>query len=1334
MSKSNNEKAKSNKKLYAEAKENEAGIFVDVNGTADILPAGPRWTPEQLDAIERRGENLLVAAAAGSGKTSVMVERVRRIVCDEEIPVEDILVVTFTKAAAAEMKDRIRRALIDALDAEDPNSERSKKLRAQIRNLPLAQISTFHAFGMSVIKRFFYLTDIDPGTRIAEETECAILKEEALDELIEEEFEKYDPAFIEFMDNYSGDRSDYQVRLIILEAAKKIFAMPHGMAWADARIAEMENIREDFGASTFWHALKEDIEIKLASAIDLTGKAVQILEDAGIEDKAEQLRAYEVNRYEEALSLFKSWECGNREKPDGEVDKKEASDSSPLSAEDIMLSAKEILSANVPNLNAPKGELAAVYKEIQQSIKLVRDEAKKIVRDGIVKPYFANDISDALFEVELDAVPLRELMRLTKRFDEIYSEKKRDAGMMDFNDIEHYALQILEHDEASEYYKNKLKYIFIDEYQDTNLMQEAIIDCIKGDDNLFMVGDIKQSIYKFRLAESSIFQNKYDRFKSGTEEKADVIDLNRNHRSKSPIIDFINSIFRPLMSGYDEDAELYCGDEYDGELLREPEIHVVMAEETIEEHGAAEASLDGTSKETSNDNSNVPSSVTADTGGESDDSPESWDKVYLEAKHVARIIKENLGKEFFDSKAKPKHARPLEKRDIVVLMRSVSSYASLYSQALQEEGIDAYLEGDDGYFDTLEISAFINLLAVIDNIRQDIPLISVLHSGIFGFTSKELAEIRLLCRQGSFSEAFIGLAKAGMDELRASPGKFTENTCELAENSGGESVGTDGDDVTDYNAETPAEKGGAISKDEKEKLLSKCAAVLDKISYWQNLSLTMPLDRYVWRLMLESNCYVSMGALPRGGARQANLRALCDMAEKYAAERQATLYGFLNYVSAVKSGNVRIPEVSALGEGDDVVRIMTIHKSKGLEFPMVIVSGLGTSKKYARGNTFRMHKDIGLSLTLKSGKEHWQKDILIKDIITSRTKQEEIDEEIRVLYVALTRARDILYLVGYEDKDISDFAANGTISHSQYMQMILPGNAYKVFYVNADDGANPSDDALANNDISIHEITAEKRDAILAQLNYEYPFEKARKLKSKYSVSELNKESKGEAEKKSKGASTKESKSELSKYQNTDADTNARKKSFFVFASNEDEGGMLTEMSAAERGTVYHRVLEKLDFAKALDPSYIDSKVAYMVDKNIISEEELASVDIGKIKSFFDSEIGKRASAAASNGMLEKERPFTLMINKDGQDVLVQGIIDCYFRVADGGELRTVLLDYKSNRIRGGVPRQEEIRRISDMYRTQLAVYRLALEEAGLRPVDEVYLYLLDIGEAIAVD
>ena len=1197
---------------------------IDKSDAAALVPDGPRWTPKQLEAIERRKENLLVAAAAGSGKTSVMVERVKRMVCDEGIPVEDILVVTFTNAAAAEMKDRIRKALIDAVDAEDPNTDGSRKLREQIRNLPLAQISTFHAFGMSVIKRFFYLTDMDPGTRVGEETEFAILKENALDALLEEEFEKAEPSFIEFMDNYSGDRSDYKVRMLILDAAGKIYAMPHGMDWAYDRVKEMEDIRNSFGETGLWRILKEDIGAKLEKAIALTKRAADILCDAGIDEKAEQLRAEEIAKYEEVLAIF----------------------GSTRSAEEIMKEASTILNAKIPNLTAPKGELAEVYKSIQSSFQGPRDEARKIIRTELVKPYFASDISDLFTEVELDAVPLKELLRLVERFTELYAEEKRDAGLMDFDDIERYTFAILENDEACEYYRSRLKYIFVDEYQDTNLMQEAIISRIKGSDNLFMVGDIKQSIYKFRLAEPSIFQGKYERFKSGEEESSAVVDLNRNHRSKKTIVDFINGIFRPLMAGYDKDAELYCGIDYDGELLREPEIHIVMASE------------DAAPKE------------------EPDSNSEAWDKVYLEAKHVARIIKENLGKPFMDSKAKAPHERPLEKRDIVVLMRSVSNYAGLYSQALEEEGIDAYLEGDDGYFDTLEIGAFINLLTVIDNINQDVPLLSVLHSGIFGFTSKELAEIRVLCRNGSFADAFTNLAKS-----------------------------------EDYEEETDAEKAGAITTDEKQKLITKCKAVLEKISYWQDLSLAMPLDKYIWRLMLESNCYVSMGALPRGGARQANLRALCDMAEKYAAERQATLYGFLNYVSAVKAGNVKIPEVSALGEGDDVVRIMTIHKSKGLEFPMVIISGLGSSKTYGRGGTFRLHKDIGLALTLKSGKEHWKKDVLLQSMIKSRAQQEEIEEEIRVLYVALTRARDILYLVGYEDKDIDEFAENGIISTSQYMKMIIPGHDYKVFHVSAESEVSDKEIVSPVERFDIPELTEEKKEAILAQLNYRYPFEEARKLKSKYSVSELNKSDAKEA----------------------DGEGVRPQRTFFVASNSEDVGGILADITAAERGTAYHKVFERLDFAKASDEGYIDAELNIMEEKGILSEEEKAAVEVDRIKAFFETDIGRRAAAAATRGMLEKERPFTLVIDKDGHDVLVQGVIDCYFREEIDGELRTVLLDYKSNKVRKDLPIEEEIKRLSDMYRKQLEIYRIALTEAGLVPVDDAYLYLLDIGRAISV-
>lgn len=1248
----------------------EESVLEGVMATEATTEArGPRWTPEQLDAIERRGENLLVAAAAGSGKTSVMVERVKRMVCDEDIPVEDILVVTFTNAAAAEMKDRIRAALSDAVDSEDPSSDRSKILRAQLRNLPLAQISTFHAFGMSVIKRFFYLTDLDPGTRVGEETEFAILKEEALDELLDEEFEKSNPSFIEFMDNYSSDRGDYLVRNLILDATKKIFALPHGLEWAEDRVAEMENIREDFAKTSLWKILKADIEGKLEKAISLTVSAVELLESNGIEDKAEQLKIEEIARYGNVLSSFRNFDS------EGEGEEK--------SPEDLFTHAQRILTEKIKSLNAPKGELAEVYKDIKSSIQHYRGDARKTINDGIIKPYLANDISDIYKEIEMSAVSLRELIRLTARFNELYSEKKRDAGMMDFDDIEQYTLAILEHDEASDYYKSRLKYIFVDEYQDTNLMQEAIISRIKGDNNLFMVGDIKQSIYKFRLAEPSIFQGKYERFKGGLEAQSDVIDLNRNHRSKSTIVDFINGIFRPLMSGYDKDAQLYCGDKYDGELLYEAEIHVVMAEEltsdTSDADAVAAAEAVGTTDVVTEGTAETGSSTSEDADDLGEDNPEMWDKVYLEAKHVARIIKENLGNEFMDSKAKPIHARPLEKRDVVVLMRSVSSYASLYSQALQEEGIDAYLEGDDGYFDTLEISAFINLLSIIDNVNRDVPLISVLHSGIFGFTSKELAEIRMLCRNGSFSEAFIDLARTELE------------TTEVSE----------------------AEKVGAITKDEKQKIILKCRNALDKIGYWQKLSLTMPLDRYVWRLMIESNCYVSMGALPRGSARQANLRALCDMAEKYTSERQATLYGFLNYISAVKSGNVKTPEVSALGEGDDVVRIMTIHKSKGLEFPMVIVSGLGSRKSYASDGSFRMHKDIGMSLTLKSGKDHWRKETILKTMISSRVKQEEIEEEIRVLYVALTRARDILYLVGYEDKDIDEFAGNGIIAYDQYLKMIVPNHSYKVIRMNAGDDITIPIGKACDDKISHRKITEEERDAITKNLGYKYPYEDSRRLKSKYSVSELNKAS-GE---------DKQNEEKI-----------MRKKTLFFASNSEDEGGILAEISAAERGTVYHKILEKVDFTKTDDPVYVDSVVSEMVEKGMLSDEEVSAVNLEKVKAFFDSEIGRRASKAASLGMLEKERPFTLIVDMAGQEVLVQGVIDCYFREDNGGAPATVLIDYKSNKVREDVPLEEELSRIKDTYRKQMEIYRVALLEAGLGPIDEVYLYLIDVGKAIAVD
>lgn len=1201
---------------------------------------GPRWTTEQEKAITQRGKNILVSAAAGSGKTSVMVERIRRMVMEEDVPVESLLVVTFTNAAASEMKERIRKALVKALSEVDPGTEKSKNLRKQIRNLYEAQISTFHAFGTSVIRRFFYLIDLEPGISVGDETQFTLLKNDAMDTLMEEKFLSGDENFISFMNDYSGDRSDREVRNLISEAYTKINAMPHGFTWAKNCISEMEKAREKFADSSLWKIIYENIRVQLNKAIYFMEKAVSILGDAGLTEQEERLRSKELEMYLKAKALLDAYDICDESKVDSEVKK---------SPQDLTGELKGLLEESMDRFYPPKGELQNVYAEIKDEFNAARKTARAIVIKRIIEPYLSIDLDEQLMEIEADALPLKTLIDLTERFAEIYHDAKSEAGIMDFDDIEHYTLEILEKSEAAEYYKKIFRYIFIDEYQDTNLMQEAIIERIKGDDNLFMVGDIKQSIYKFRLAEPSIFKGKYDGFKTGLYSDSIAIDLNQNHRSKSPIIDFINGVFRPLMKDYDEDAELNCGDKYDGEHLFTPEIHLLVPNTLAEGNGLQDAEA-----------INEEKSAVQDTDKESYDEPgyyEEWDSDYVEARHVAEIIKENLGRPFFDSKGSPPRVRPLKKRDIVVLLRGMKNCASLYDEALQDAGIDAYIEGDDGYFDTMEIEVFVNLLTIIDNLMNDVALISVLHSDIFGFSASDLARMRVAVREGSFAEVFLAFVR--------------------------------GEDFE-------AEKGIHI-------LTEKCKNAMAKIEEWRKLASTMPLEKYIWHLLIDSGSYITMGALPKGGARQANLRALCDMAESFSDKRQATLYSFLNYIGAIKKRKVKIPEASRISEGEDAVRIMTIHKSKGLEFPMVIVAGLGKQKRYGGSGTFSIHKDVGLALTLKSGKGHWQKKILTQRVIGAINREEEEDEEIRVLYVALTRARDILYLTGYEKTDIRDKMASGITSDSQYMTMILPGRDYKTYFVDLNAA---SDVFKRRNEVknikSSGELTEEEKEKLLKQLDYVYPHEEARKLKSKYSVSEIN---------------------------------NKARHVIIRRDENSDIGGEIAGLSAAEKGTAYHKIMERLSFSSSVRDgiSYIETEVNKMLEMNIISNEELNAIDLKNIDRFFKSELGKRAAAAEEEGLLERERPFTMIMEKSGEEVLVQGIIDCYFTELVDGKKKTTLLDYKSNRIFRDRPMEEEFNRMRSLYSEQIDIYKTAINEAGEGPVTESYLYLLDIGETVVV-
>lgn len=1168
------------------------------------------WTREQQEAIDRRNANILVAAAAGSGKTAVLVERIKKLIIEDGVPIDRMLIVTFTNAAAAEMKEKIRAALYKEIEADPENSE---KLRQQLNLLPRANISTFHAFALDVIRRFFYTADIEPSFSICDDAQRTILKEDAMDLLLESAFAEGSEEFYDFLGWYSDERNMYQIRELLDSAYSVLQSLPYPWRWLDEKIEDLKLSPEAFADSYLMDQLWEYVNASLTEAADQEEKAADALASAGLQRLAEKLQTEELPHYTAMAEAAARRDFENTRQ----------------------------LVCSLPGVRlAAKKDEKEDYEQVKPLVKALRDRASAAAKE-LKTLCFSEDLEDQIRELNQTAPKAETLRALLLDFDRIFADAKAERRLVDFNDIEHFCLEILEDSEAAAYYRNKFEYIFIDEYQDTNILQEEIISRVKREDNLFMVGDIKQSIYKFRLAEPEIFRRKYEAY--GADHNTSVkIDLNKNFRSKKTIIDEINLIFSDLMEGYDEQAMLYAGVEYAGPHLFTPALRVVDM-----------AGVDAGDEELA-----------------------ALRSAEIEALEVCRLIHENVGRTFFDHKTGCE--RPLRLSDIVVLMRGVKNYADIFANALRESGIESFVDDSDGYFDTMEIEVFMNLLSVIDNKMQDVPLISVLHSEIFGFSAEELGRVRAAFREGSYAGAF--LQYASLSKGHPSGGIKTPETAAL-------------DDAADSS------------------LAEKCAKALADLRRWKEMAASQPLGKFIWSLLLETGYYLQMGTQPGGSQRQANLRALVDKAEAYSESRQGSLYSFVRYIDAVKQRKVPMGQVKLVGENDDLVRIMTIHKSKGLEFPMVIVSGLGRRLNYTRmGRGVTLHKDLGLGMTLADFEGHWYKQTLLQRLIGRQIHREEYQEEVRILYVALTRAKDFLFLTGCV-RDGEKFRENrdtGLTGDSCYLDMIGEVSDFQMVDPNQLSPAGAERRGRYGNpmdwDIYDGEPDAAKEREILRRLNFVYPHEKARTLKSKYSVTELNWE----------GRQT-----------DDQADQPVREITLAVPKFRQGERAL----TAAERGTVYHGIMERIDFARAAEEgeAYLKEAAEAMVQAGIFTEKEIKAVRLSRIADFFSSELGLRCASAFADGRLQRERHFNLLQKKEGETVIVQGIIDCFFE--EDGEV--VLLDYKTNWIDREKSFEEEAERLRSAYQEQIVIYKEALTQAAGLPVKEAYLYLLGMGKSI---
>ncbi len=1247
-----------------------------------------KWTEEQLAAIEMRGKNMLVSAAAGSGKTAVLVERIKRLILEDGVELTQMLIVTFSSAAASEMREKIVSAINDSLEQPELPPEQERFLRRQLNSMHKANISTFHAFSMEVIRRYFHLIHLEPNFKICDDAQKTILQTEAMEELFTERFAESSPEFLEFLRRYAGSKNENAVKELIRSTHEFIQSIPDPRGWLDAHVEQLSAGVEEFLRGPAFREMTQRIRGDLRLVLRYLEQTEELLTHGGVESLIPK-NAVDMGMIE---GLLQSFDADEREKTSG--------------TEWFDGLSRAMKAGKFQTFRASKEENEA-YGEIREPVKQLRDRAKAIFKK-LTELYLAKPLSSYVGEIRQTAEPARYLEGLVWDFDRRYRLKKEKKRVLDFNDIEHYALAVLEHEEAAEEYRRRFHYIFIDEYQDSNVVQETLIDRIKRDDNLFMVGDVKQSIYKFRLAEPELFIGKYEAFRSGVRPQDRKLDLNRNFRSKGNVVRGVNDVFSRIMTkettgmDYDGAAALYQGVAYEGPLDYPLELHL-----------ADDRQLTGEDLE----------------GGGPDEEIRELKKAEVEAAVAAQLVRQAIGKPIYDGKKNVE--RPLRKRDMVILLRGAKNYADLYYTALTDAGIPAFVDAGDGYFDTLEIQVFLNVLRVIDNKKQDVPLLSALRSPVFGFTIPELAEIRAAHRRGSYYEALAAASAAG------------------------------GVSVTEGNADASLEIEPESVRKPASELAAKCADTLARLARWKEQASYLPLAEFIRMLLRDTGYSLYVGALPGGTQRQANLRALVDKAVAFQNAQMKGLFGFIRYIEALQEGKVSMGQVRLISENDDVVRIMTVHKSKGLEFPYVLVGGLG--KRFNRdggGAKAGMHKELGLALRLVEPEDHCYKKTLLQTIIEQKKAAEDMAEEIRILYVAFTRAMDQMVLLGTvtnagEQLEQLEYRQEEDVFGAKsYLELILPAllaagvdlrihdrGQLQAAKREADEDLLLLQKGLAGGFAEGPEDAAPElvRREVERRLGFSYEYEKALGMKSKYSVSEL---ARGDVTERPLAGRV-----VVGEVDAAEAAWNADRGEITDFRQKASVAAPRFTMkkksfTGAEKGTILHKIMEHIPFdAERFGSGEQDSGqnaeraiedfVTDMTARLLLTEEEAGAADLRKIAGFFRSEIGKRACRAE---LVRKEVSFNLKKQMEGETVIVQGTIDCFFRerLADGTR-RTVLLDYKSNYVPKDEVGEPDTDRLLERYRPQVMMYREALEKIkGIR-VDESYLYLFGIGRAIRV-
>ena len=1188
-----------------------------------------KWTKEQLQAIKKNGNNILVAAAAGSGKTAVLVERIINKIINEKIDIDKLLIVTFTNAAASEMREKILEALYEKIEEEPQNVH----LQKQINLIGRASICTIDSFCLDVVKNNFYEIDISPNFRIADTAELELIKQETIEELFEEKYETEDKEFLNLLETYTTYIGDEPLKELILNIYNFIQSTPFPIEWLEKQTLKYNlntEIDNDFAQSVWGKIIINSVKEEILDAKDKTQKVrdniirfdelkkyVLVLnEDINVLDNFLKLEKWD-DIYNYSLSMtFEKWP----------VDRK------------IELEEKEI----------SKEKRNEIRKQIKKTLEIIDSNSKQANEDIC---YMYNT--------------LNALKNIVIQYDKLLKQNKKEKNVVDFSDIEHMALNILlKKDENGKHiptqtalkYSNKFVEIAIDEYQDSNLVQESILTAISNKRNIFMVGDVKQSIYKFRQARPELFIEKYEKYNNANEDETNCLDnetkiqLFKNFRSRKNILDTTNIIFKDIMSkelgdiNYNEKEYLNLGasyEELENGIAANTDICVIDSKENNPEE-------------------------------ENDETiEEPIENIELEAKFVAKKIRQMLDskKLIFDKKY---GNREITYKDIVILLRSTKDKANIFETELANLSIPVYSDTSLEYLNSIEIQVIMSLLKIIDNPMQDIPLVCVLRSIIGGFTDNELISIRLENKEKiSFYEAMK---------------RYEESN-------------------------------------NQEKLSEKILNFFNKINSWKQEAQYLELDEFIWKIYNDTGYYNYVSAMPDGILRQANLKLLFEKAKQYEKASFKGLYNFINFIDKVRTSSGDLSSAKLIGENENVVRIMSIHKSKGLEFPVVFLCN--SNKKFNvqdLNNQVLLHQDLGFGLTHIETDKKLQYSTLAKEAIKLKSKEEIISEEMRILYVALTRAKEKLIITGVQndiEKQLKEKQEllNIYLDEEKINKNIL--KKYKsyldwielVYLKNKDlnimNFENIAKEEITKkvvdnqniNEVSLKNIKLEPNEhqtkEIKTKLEWQYQYLELSKLESKSSVSKIKQLA---------------NEDELSKQ--------ITKTPKFLKEKN-------NILSGAQKGTLIHLCMQKLNEKEDYTYEKIEKLIEEMLFKNIITKIEADSIDINKMLQFTKSNIWQELRKAK---LVEKEKAFYINLPADyiynnglKDEILIQGIIDLFY-INEQDEL--ILVDYKTDYVKD----EEEL---LEKYNKQLELYEMALEQSLNKKVSKKYIYSTHLNKEI---